>query len=67
MLSKLGTFFGRVPEQCAVSPDGGRLLFVFSEHSSAIDNPRSAWVVDLLTQQARELRAPTRSTKITPT
>lgn len=58
VLSKLGAFFGRVPAEageCAVSPEGGRLLFLSSAHSSAVENPRSAYVVDLLTQNSREL------------
>jgi hypothetical protein len=65
VLSRLGTFEGRVPfgaGVCRVSPDGGRLLFVTSLHNMAVDNPTSVFVVDLLTQAARELvgRAPHR-------
>jgi hypothetical protein len=65
VLSKLGTFDGRVPfgaNACRVSPDGERLLFVTSRHNMAVDNPTSVFVVDLPTQAARELvgRAPHR-------
>ena len=61
VLSKLGALFGRVPwsaNECQVSPDGQRLLFVTSAHNMAVDNPRQVFVVDLLTQEKRELLAP---------
>jgi hypothetical protein len=65
VLSKLGTFRGRVPfgpDDCRVSPGGERLQFVTSWHNMAVDNPSSIYVVDLLTQTPRELvgRAPHR-------
>ncbi len=55
VLSRLGVFFGRVPVECQVSPDGKRLLFLLSQHSSAVENPVFAHVADLLTQQSREI------------
>jgi Tol biopolymer transport system component len=55
VLSKVGAQFGRMPETFEVSPDGKRLLALVSVHSSAIDNPSCALVVDLPTQNSREL------------
>ena len=54
IMSKVGTQFGRPPE-LRLSPDGKRLLIVSSVHSSAIDNSSYALVIDLLTQNTREL------------
>jgi hypothetical protein len=59
-LSKLGTFFGRVPHECLVSPDGKRMLFLSSVHNMAIDNPTGVFVVDLPTQAYRLLTEPGR-------
>lgn len=55
VLSEVGPQFGRMPENLEVSPDGKRLLCVVSAHSSAMDNPCYALVVDLLTQKSREV------------
>jgi len=55
VLSKLGTNFGRPPHIFRVSPDGKRLLVATSVHSSAADNSCFAYVVDLLTQNSREV------------
>lgn len=57
ILSTLGPQFGRMPDSFKVSPDGKRLLAVVSVHSSAVDNPCYALVVDLLTQKSREILA----------
>lgn len=59
VLSKLGTFFGRVPSEMLVSPDNRRLLLSVSAHSSAVQNPSSLMSIDLHTQQARTLLEPT--------
>ncbi|HVK04283.1 MAG TPA: hypothetical protein VM490_12460 [Armatimonadaceae bacterium] len=54
ILSKVGEEFGRVPyRDCRVSPDGRRLLYVASAHSSAVENPSWVTVIDLPTQQTR--------------
>lgn len=55
VLSKAGTFFGRVPHISRVSPNGKRWMFVSSAHNMAIDNPCYVYVVDLETQAVREL------------
>ncbi len=55
VLSKPGAFFGRVPYDMQVSPDGARLLFTVSQHDSAFNNPSQVYVVTLQTQQKREL------------
>lgn len=55
VLSRLGTFYGRLPDCQLASPDGGRLLLLTSFHDSAVRNPCQAYVVDLPTQAKREL------------
>lgn len=55
VLSKLGTNFGRMPHILQVSPDGKRLLVASSVHDSAADNSCFVEVVDLLTQNSREV------------
>jgi len=55
VLSKVGANFGRPPHIFRVSPDGKRLLVATSVHSSAADNSCSAYVVDLQTQNSREV------------
>lgn len=55
VLSKAGSFFGRIPDECQVSPDGLRLGFFVSIHDSAIDNRRLFTVIDLLPQTTQEL------------
>lgn len=55
VLSKPGSFFGRIPLQFELSPDGKRLLMVVSVHSSAVENTCFARVVDLETQATREI------------
>lgn len=51
-----GTFEGmRIAEWCQVSPDGKKLLFLCVGHGSAVENTRFVYVVDLQTQQVREL------------
>ncbi len=54
-LSKLGARFSRLPYTTELSPDGKKLLYVTSVHSSAIDNPCAVSVMDLLTQTSRDL------------
>lgn len=51
-LSKLGAQFSRLPGDIALSPDGKKLLYSESVHSSAIENPVAVSVLDLLTQRA---------------
>ena len=55
VLSKLGENFGRMPHIFQVSPDGQRLLMAVSQHDSAADNSCFVEVVDLLTQNSREV------------
>ncbi len=55
VLSKHGEHLCRTPHYARVAPDGRRLLFLTSLHDSAVSNPCSAWVMELLTQDAREL------------
>jgi len=55
VLSKVGEQFGRPPSPFLISKDGKHLLSSVSVHSSAIENPCYVLVVDLLTQQSREL------------
>ncbi len=54
-LSKLGTLFGRMPSIFQVSPNGQRLLMASSVHDSAADNSSFVEVVDLQTQNSREV------------
>lgn len=55
-LSKLGCHeFGRLPHILEVSPDSRRLLMVTSFHNNAVENPCQAYVIDLHTQEAKEL------------
>jgi hypothetical protein len=54
VLSKVGLSFGRPPEM-SISPDGKRLLAVSSVHSNAADNSSVALVIDLETQNSREI------------
>ena len=51
-LSKVGAEFGRIPHIAQVSPDGLRLMYGTSAHSSAIDNPVFIDSVYLPTQTA---------------
>lgn len=55
VLSALGSLSGRMPEVAQVSPDGLRLAFMNVGHGGYFVNPRPVYVVDLLTQQSREL------------
>ncbi len=55
VLSKLGPNFGRPPHIFQVSPNGKRLLVASSVHDSAADNSCFVEVVDLLTQNSREV------------
>lgn len=55
VLSKVGTNFGRAPHIVVVSPDGRRLMFASSVHASAADNSCFVEIVDLLTQNSREV------------
>lgn len=50
-LSKLGALYSRLPANVQLSPDGAKLLYVTSVHSSAIDNPSAVSVLDLRTQK----------------
>ena len=50
VLSRLGAQFSRLPTNVSLSPDGKKLLYVTSVHSSAIENPCAVSVLDLLTQ-----------------
>jgi hypothetical protein len=54
VLSKVGPSFGRPPEM-SISPDGKRLLAVSSVHSNAADNSSVALIIDLETQNSREV------------
>lgn len=54
VLSKLGSNLGRPPEM-TISPDGKRILAVSSIHSSAADNSSVALIIDLETQNSREI------------
>lgn len=54
-LSKVGTFYGRVPYVCDISPDGKRLMFIGSFHDSAVVNPCQLYLIDLQTQDENEL------------
>ncbi len=58
VLSRLGALFSRLPADAQLSPDGKKLLFVTSAHSSAIENPCAVSVLDLLTQKATEVLRP---------
>lgn len=51
VLSKLGAQFSRLPYDVQLSPDGKKLLYGESVHSSAIENPVSVSLLDLLTQK----------------
>lgn len=51
VLSKLGAQFARLPFAVQLSPDGKKLLYAESVHSSAIENPVSVSILDLLTQK----------------
>ncbi|BCM90790.1 hypothetical protein IAD21_02652 [Abditibacteriota bacterium] len=55
VLSQLGILFGRMPHIFRVSSDGKRLLLASSVHDSAADNSSFVEVVDLLTQNSREV------------
>lgn len=55
VMSKVGENFGRPPHIFRVSPDGKRLLLASRVHSSAADNSYFVQVVDLLTQNSREV------------
>lgn len=55
VMSAVGALFGRTPFFFGVSPDGKRLLMSVSVHDSAADNSFYVMVVDLLTQQSRQL------------
>ena len=55
VLSKLGAQFARLPFAVQLSPDGKKLLYAESVHSSAIENPVSVSILDLLTQKATYL------------
>ena len=50
-LSRLGAQFSRLPYGVQLSPDGKKLLYGESVHSSAIENPVSVSILDLLTQK----------------
>ena len=39
VLSKVGTFYGRAPEVCQISPDGHRLMLLTSLHLDAFNYP----------------------------
>jgi WD40 repeat protein len=51
VLSKLGAQFSRLPYGVQLSPDGKKLLYGESVHSSAVENPVSVSILDLLTQK----------------
>jgi WD40-like Beta Propeller Repeat len=55
VLSRLGILLGRSPRQCQVSPDGQRLFFVMPSKISAREEWRHAYLVDLRTQDPREI------------
>lgn len=55
VLSKLGVTFGRLPYDVQLSPNGKKLLYAISVHSSAVENPVSVSVLDLLTQKETTL------------
>ena len=54
-LSKVGTFYGRLPHLLQVSPDSRHLLMLTSFHNNAVENPCQAYIIDLYTQQMHEL------------
>lgn len=55
-LSKVGCIeFGRLPHVLTVSPDSRRLLMITSFHNNAVENPCQAYVIDLHTQESKEL------------
>lgn len=55
VLSKAGAQFARLPYDVQISPDGKKLLYAESVHSSAIENPVSVSILDLLTQRISSL------------
>ncbi len=54
-LSKLGCTYGRLPHVLQVSPDSRRLLMLTSFHNNVVENPCQAYLIDLHTQESREL------------
>ncbi|BCM90788.1 hypothetical protein IAD21_02650 [Abditibacteriota bacterium] len=55
VLSKVGELFGRPPHIFRVSPNGKRLMLASSVHNNAADNSCFVEIVDLLTQNSREV------------
>lgn len=51
VLSKVGAQYSRLPSEAQLAPGGQKLVYAASIHASAIENPVSVSILDLLTQK----------------